>query len=102
MKEVFWTPLALNSLEQTEKFIRKVWNQKVVDEFYDLLDFRINQIQKNPNLAPNKYKKVQQLFIHRNVSLFYVNYPFQIRILLIWDNRQDSKQLLNILKEANN
>lgn len=100
MKEVFWTPLALNSLKQTEKFIRKVWNQKVVDEFYDLLDFRIHQIQKNPNLAPNKYKDVQQLFIHRNVSLFYVNNPIQIRILLIWDNRQDSKQLLNILKEA--
>lgn len=56
MKEVFWTPLALNSLEQTEKFIRKVWNQKVIDEFYDLLELiKFKRTQILPQINTKKF-----------------------------------------------
>jgi len=34
------------------------------------------------------------------VSLFYVNTPQFIKILVIWDNRQDAGKLLDKLNDA--
>jgi len=72
VKKVIWTPVALKSLQQTVDFLAEQWNGSVVDEFLNQLDYRIAQIQSNPELAPGFLKsEFRQLLIHKSVSLFY-------------------------------
>ena len=98
MKKVIWTPVALKSLQQTVDFLAEQWNGSVVDEFLNQLDYRIAQIQSNPELAPGFLKsEFRQLLIHKSVSLFYRNSPEHIKVLLVWDNRQDPEGLLKRL-----
>jgi plasmid stabilization system protein ParE len=98
VKKVIWTPVALKSLQQTVDFLAEQWNGSVVDEFLNQLDYRIAQIQSNPELAPGFLKsEFRQLLIHKSVSLFYRNSPEHIKLLLVWDNRQDPEGLLKRL-----
>ena len=101
MKEVRWTETAKKSLQETSNFILKVWNYQVREDFLDQLEYRINQLQHNPELgvafANTHYRK---LVVHKTVSLFYADKPSYIKILVIWDNRSDPNQLLEKLANA--
>lgn len=101
MKTVIWTPTARKSLQQTTDFISDLWNEQVTEEFLNQLDYRIEQIQHNPELAPTfKNSEFRQLLIHNSVSLFYRKYPEHLKLLLVWDNRQDPVQLLKKITDA--
>ena len=98
---VFWTPVAIKSLEETKNFIIKHWNDQVLEYFLDLIDKRIEQVQINPRIAPviieSDYRK---LVIHKNISLFYIIESSLTNILLVWDNRQNPKELKRKLTDA--
>lgn len=98
MKDVLWTRTARKSLQETSEFILELWNSKIKEEFIEQLDYRIKQIQHNPEIAPKyKDKQIRRLVIHKTVSLFYTETPGYIKLLLIWDTRQDSDRLLDKL-----
>lgn len=100
--KVLWTPVAKKSLVETVDFIFEIWNDQIADEFLSQLDHRIQQIRDNPELAPPfKNSEVRQLNIHKTVSLFYRNYSEYLKLLLIWDNRQNPVLLLEKLTDAN-
>jgi plasmid stabilization system protein ParE len=102
MKEVQWTETARRTLQETSDFILELWNTDVNKEFVEQLDYRIGQLQNNPKLAPAfDNTHIRRLIIHKTVSLFYVNTPQFIKILVIWDNRQDADKLLEKLTDAN-
>jgi len=102
MKKLIWTPTAIRSLQLIIDFLEEIWNQKVIDAFLNKLDFRIEQIKINPELAPTfENSDLRQLLIHKSVSLFYRNSPEHLKILLIWDNRQNSTELFRKLTDAN-
>ncbi|MEQ6117964.1 type II toxin-antitoxin system RelE/ParE family toxin [Reichenbachiella sp. MALMAid0571] len=103
MKKVVWSPTARKSLRRTSDFISEFWNEQVKTEFLNQLNFRIEQIQRNPELAPTfEDNDVRKLVIHKSVSLYYLNLPEHLRLLLIWDNRQDSTKLYRQLTDTNN
>lgn len=52
MKKAIWSPTARKSLRQTSAFISELWNEQVKNEFLNQLNFRVDQIKKNPELAP--------------------------------------------------
>lgn len=56
MMRVVWTKTARGSLVETTDFILHVWNEDVQNSFLNKLDYRIEQIKKNPELAPT-YRK---------------------------------------------
>lgn len=97
--EVFWTPLARQSLSETVDFLTTNWNDEVVEFFFDLVDQKINIIQDHPNIG-HKIKKseIRRIVVHPNISLFYIFQSHRIKILLIWDNRQNPKRLNEKLK----
>ncbi|REL33121.1 type II toxin-antitoxin system RelE/ParE family toxin [Rhodohalobacter sp. SW132] len=102
LKKVIWTPTARESLRETTNFIGEIWDEHVIDEFLNQLDFRIEQIISNPELAPPfNNSEFRQLYIHKSVSLFYRNYSNYIKILLVWDNRQNPAQLQKKINNAN-
>lgn len=101
-KKVIWSPTARKSLRQTSNFISECWNEQVKLEFLNQLNFRIKQIQKHPKLAPTfDDSEVRKLVIHKSVSLYYQDLTEHLRLLLIWDNRQDSSRLYRELADAN-
>jgi plasmid stabilization system protein ParE len=103
MKKVIWTPTARKSLQQTADFLTEFWNKQVAEEFLNQLDYRISQIRKNPELAPAfENSEFRQLLIHKSTSLFYKNFPEYIKLLLIWDNRQNPAEMLSRITDANN
>lgn len=100
-KKVIWSPTARKSLRRTSNFISELWNEQIKTEFLNQLDFRIEQIQRNPELAPTfEDSDVRKLVIHKSVSLFYLNLPDHIRILIVWDNRQDAAKLYRQIIDA--
>lgn len=102
MKKVQWTETARRTLQETSNFILELWSTDVNEEFVEQLDYRISQLQNDPELAPTfENTPIRRLIIHRTVSLFYVNTPQFIKILVIWDNRQDADRLLEKLTDAN-
>jgi len=102
MKEVQWTETAIKTLRETSDFILELWNSDVNEEFIAQIDHRISQLQNNPELAPAfENTEIRRRVIHRTVSLFYVNTPQFIKILVIWDNRQDADSLFKKLTDAN-
>ena len=101
--DVVWTDLAISSLRETNEFILEVWNQKVSDKFVESIDNQLDQLILNPNIGKNvtntSFKKV---IIHKHISLFYQLYSNQIKVLLIWDNRQNPKKLSQKIKTVAN
>ncbi len=91
--------MGLESLDETTRFIEEQWNQDVVNSFLDRLDFRIDQLKKNPRIAP-KYKRTnfRQLRIHPLVTLYYLIEEDFISLVLVWANKQDPKELRKKLK----
>ena len=102
MRRVIWTPLAQNSLKEVVDFLETKWSDQIVEKFLNQVDYRIEQIRENPELAPSiKQTPFRQLLIHETTSLFYRNHPDHIKVLLVWDNRQDPAKLLKKLKASN-
>ena len=99
--KVYWTPLAIKSLQEVQSFISEYWNQQVLDQFLDIIDKRIEQLIINPELAPKLGRTAyRKLVIHKNISLFYFHEPELIKLLLVWDNRQDPAKLKEKLTDA--
>ncbi len=98
MKQVIWTPSSKKSLQETIEFLSETWNEEIVDDFLNQIDYRISQIQEPPKIAPVvESSKFRKLLIHKSISLFYRNYPEYIKIILIWDSRQDPAILKRLL-----
>jgi plasmid stabilization system protein ParE len=93
--KILWTPVGVKSLEETVNFITERWDGQIADKFLNQLDYRIGQIHQNPEIAPTfKNSDYRQLLIHESISIFYKTDREVIKILLIWDNRQDPAKLL--------
>lgn len=84
MKEVKWTETARKTLKETSDFILELWNSKINEEFIQQFDYRIMQLQNNPGLGSAfENTQIRRLIIHKNVSLFYINTPQHIKLLVI-------------------
>jgi len=51
MKEVRWTETAKQTLRATSDLILELWNAQINEEFLDQLEYRIKQLQHNPELG---------------------------------------------------
>lgn len=95
-------PKAKQTLNETSDFILDLWNVQIQENFLDQLEYRIRQLQYNPELGPAfEQTDFRKLAIHKTVSLFYINKRDFIKLLVIWDNRSDPDQLLKKLTDAN-
>jgi plasmid stabilization system protein ParE len=90
MKALIWTPIALKSLQETIDFLNLKWNAQIVDAFIDLLEEKLKLLQSNPEIAPKiDNQDIRRLLIHPMISLFYQLNQDHLKILLVWDNRQN-------------
>lgn len=98
MKNLIWTPMALKSLQETIDFLESRWYSHVVDEFVDSLDQKLILVQSNADLGPEIGKgEIRRMLVHPHVSVFYEDEVTHIKILLVWDNRQNPDTLFEKL-----
>lgn len=102
LQKIYWTPVAIESLREVERFLNDRWNENIVNDFLDSIDVVTEIIRHDPEIAPKIEETIFRRFIvHRNVSLYYVNQDGYSKVLLIWDNRQNPERLFNKLYSAN-
>jgi plasmid stabilization system protein ParE len=95
-KQVIWSPLSEKDFENIIDYLKRDWDNKVVEKFIDITDQLINQISINPKQYPiiNKNKRIRKCVITKHNTLFYRDRKDYIDILRIFDSRQDPKKLI--------
>lgn len=88
---VKYTPEALETFDKIIEQLSIRWGDKYVDEFKTRTLSVIETIRTSPFIfqAIEFRKDVRKGFIHKNCSMFYRTFDYQIEILFFWDNRQD-------------
>lgn len=98
MKSLIWTPMALKSLQETVDFLESQWYSTVVDEFIDSIEQKLILVQSNAALGPKiGAGEIRRILLHPHISLFYQDEASHIKILLVWDNRQNPDTLFEKL-----
>ncbi len=101
-RTVVWTETAAQQRREILKYwVKRNGTTTYAEKLIKLIASQINVIQSNPEL----FKKAD--FPNTHVSVlghFSIFYKFNKELLIItafWDNRQDPKKILDILKKTN-
>jgi len=100
--DVIWTRTGFNSFDVNIEFIKRKWNNTIVERFISSTELLIERIRINPFLYPKStiYKKYHRAIIHKNVTIFYRIIDDRVYIILFWDNRQDPIFLKELLSKV--
>ncbi len=98
---VYWTPMAIESLQVMYDFVSIKWDQQIMDVLLDAVDETIGRIQQHPGIAQLiEGTPFRRYVLHKYVSLYYMLTDEQVKILLVWDNRMDDRDLIQRLTGA--
>ena len=97
---LIWVSLAVKQ----RNLIFKYWNTRNKSTAYSKklnlkIKLQINLLPNNPKLGKKINFKNYRAIIVDQYSIIYLLKTNEIIIMTIWDNRQNPKRLLNILKE---
>ncbi|MFO7790116.1 MAG: type II toxin-antitoxin system RelE/ParE family toxin [Bacteroidales bacterium] len=94
-EKIIWSPLAEEDLGNILEYLSKNWNQKVIIQFLNKIEFVMGQISKTPNQFPviNKKLQIRKCVITKQNSLYYRVTMKQIEVLRLYDTRQDPEKL---------
>ncbi|MCE7996059.1 MAG: type II toxin-antitoxin system RelE/ParE family toxin [Roseivirga sp.] len=96
--QVLWTDIAIDSLNNVYRFALNKWNEVLAENLLELVDRSIDSIINHPDIGisiPNT--SFRYLIMHKHLSLYYQCKKDSLKILLIWDNRQNPKALSALL-----
>jgi plasmid stabilization system protein ParE len=98
IKEVVLTPIALADLDIVSYLARR-WGQSVVDNFIELFENKLQSLAQNPGIYKfidgNKQRQMCHLTKHN--IIYFMEMEFSIKILTIFDTRQDPEKLSFII-----
>ena len=94
INKIEWTSVAKQSLNKTNNFILEKWNLEISNNFLSSVDSFVEIIEQNPYIGLKVEKtNFRRTLVNKYISLFYELNQSTLTILLIWDNRQDPKDL---------
>ena len=98
MRTVILSKRASKKLAKLLDYLEAEWSIKTRNDFLRKFQKSITQIQKHPKSCPetNSVKDLRMLVITKQTSLFYKFDTKSIKIITIFDNRMNPK---NIKKE---
>jgi plasmid stabilization system protein ParE len=93
--KIIWSDEALTNLKNIINYLENNWSQKETSKFARLLEKRINLITKNPFLFPesNILNGIRRSVLSKQITIYYRITESQIRIITLFDNRQNLKRL---------
>ena len=94
-KQVVWSPLSESDFAKILKYLNENWDEKVTNQFIDLIENILEQISINPRQFPVIYikEKIRKCVLTKHNSMFYRDSNTQVDILRIYDTRQDPNTL---------
>ena len=98
--KIVWSDEALKNLAAITNYLENNWTEKELKQFAGLLDKRLNSIASNPTLFPifNHITNIRRSVLSKQTSIFYQIIDLEVRLITIFDNRQNPKRLKNNLK----
>lgn len=99
-RKVVWTKTAdIQFIGILEYWVNRNTSSSYSKKLVKLVARRTKQIAKNPYIYKSTNYKDIRVASLGNFSIFYIVTDEQVIVTAFWDNRQNPKKLLNILKE---
>jgi len=98
--KILWSDEALKNLKLIIDYLEKNWTQKELTQFAKLLDKRLALIEHNPYAFPliDDYSNIRQSVLSKQTSIYYQVIGRNVRLITLFDNRQNPEQLTNKLR----
>jgi len=98
-KEVILTPIALTDLENIIGYLTYKWGQAVVDNFIQQFEKKLQSIEEHPEIYQfiDKIKQRQKCNLTKHNIIYFMEAENSIKILTIFDTRQDPQKLSFII-----
>mgnify|MGYP001489681139 CR=1 FL=1 len=93
--KVVWLKRSIKKLEKIVYYLENNWSKRVALEFLDKINYKVFVISKNPQIGMRSEKKdkVRKILITKQIYLFYTVSNDKIKILTLFDNRQNPGKL---------
>jgi len=92
-----WSEEALNNLKSIIDYLESRWTKREIKKFAQLLDKQLKLIKDNPFLFAESGKSngLRKSVLSRQTTIYYRIINFEIRIITLFDNRQNPNKLIN-------
>jgi plasmid stabilization system protein ParE len=99
MKNIYrliWSEEALNNLKEIINYLEDRWTGREIKNFVQLLDKQIKLIEDNPYLIAESIqsKGLRKSVLSRQTTIYYQIIDSEIRIITLFDNRQNPNRLI--------
>lgn len=94
--KLVWSNEALRNLERIFSYLENRWTNREIKKFASVVTKRIQLIESNPFLfAESELKNLRKSVLSRQTSIYYKIVDNEIRIVTLFDNRQNPKKLID-------
>lgn len=92
---IIWSDEALLNLKAIIEYLERTWTPREIQKFAQLLEKSLKLVVSIPLSFPRiKHpNKLRKMVISKQVSIFYQITEHQIRIVSIFDNRQNPSKI---------
>ena len=92
---IIWSEEALKNLKAIVGYFENRWTERETARFAKLLDKRLTSIKLNPYLFPliNNSGNLRRSVLSKQTSIFYQIFDQDIRLITLFDNRQNPQRL---------
>lgn len=95
--KLLWSDEALNNLKGIVDYLENRWTKREIKKFALLLEKQLKLIEENPFLfaESNKSNGLRKSVLSRQTTIYYRIIDYEIRIITLFDNRQNPNSLIN-------
>jgi plasmid stabilization system protein ParE len=95
--KLIWSDEALSNLKGIIDYLENRWTKREIRKFAQLLDKQLKLIEFNPYLFAESSKSngLRKSVLSKQTTIYYRIKNFEIRIITLFDNRQNPNKLIN-------
>ena len=95
--KLIWSDEALNNLKGIINYLENKWTKREIKKFSQLLDKQLKLIERNPYLFAKTDKSggLRKSVLSKQTTIYYRVVNYEIRIVTLFDNRQNPDKLVN-------
>jgi len=99
--KIIWSEEAISNLKGVIDYLEKHWTNKEITKFSQLLDKQLRRIEENPRLFAKSEQSngMRKAVLTKQLTLFYSLVGDEIRIITLFDSRQNPTNLMKWNKE---
>ena len=95
--KLVWSDEALINLKGIIDYLEERWTDREIKKFAQLLDKQLDLIKENPYLFAESHhsKGLRKSVLSKQTTIFYSIIDYEVRIVSLFDNRQNPNRLIN-------